>query len=96
MRVVTRGAAFNLQRRVFEDKRALLIRVAFVTRRIGASREACLLQLESTMRVVTIAALHRAFEHPVVERPGELRLRLVVAGHAQLRLVSLQHSWRVD
>src|SRR5205085_9656002 len=43
-----------------------------------------------------IAALHRAFQDAVMERLGELRLHLVVAGQAELRVVADQHLLRLD
>ena len=42
------------------------------------------------MRIVAIAALHRALEYFVVEGLGELSLGLHVAAHAQLRFAGLE------
>ena len=91
MRGVTSRATFRLQRRMFVSKRPLLVGVALDASRIAASGESCLLQLKTAMRVVTVAALHRAFEDLVMERHAERRLHLTVTTKAKLRLTYLQH-----
>jgi len=91
---VTSGASFDLQRCVLENKRALFVAVTFYASCIGADSELCLLLLKSAMRVVAIAAVHRAFKNLVVKRLAELSFRLGVTGHAKLRLVLTEHSLR--
>ena len=86
------GAAFDLQRSMLKNEWALLIGVAFNAARIGTDSQFRLFCLEPAMRVVTIAALHCAFKHLVVEWLRELRLGLVVAAHAKLGLAGLEHG----
>ena len=88
---MTGGAAFKLERAVFEYERSLLVGVALDTSRISANCQLGLFLFEPAVRIVAIAALHRAFEHPVVKWFTELSLRFVVAGHAELRLICGQH-----
>jgi len=84
------GTAFDLDRSMFVNERALLIRMTANARSIGADRKLRLFRLKSAVRVVTVAATHRPFEHFVMERLGELRLRLGMAGHAELGLALLE------
>ena len=71
---VTSGATFRLHGCVFIRKWALLIGVTLHTRRIRASGESGLFEFKASVRIVTIAALHRAFQHLVVK--GQLKLVL--------------------
>jgi len=87
VRRVARRAAFHLQRSMFKNERALLIAVALDTRRVSTDRELRLFLLEASMRIVTIAAVHRSFEDLVMERLAELRFCFGMARHAKLRLV---------
>ena len=91
VRRVTSRAAFGLDRRMLESKRPLLVSVALDARGIGARCEARLSRLKSAVRVMTIAAAHRAFQHFMMERRRKCRLDLVVATDAELRVVHLQH-----
>src|SRR5437868_7075996 len=90
------GAAFDLRRRVLVDERPLLVGMALDAGGINADRQPCLFLLEAAVRIMAIAALHRAFEDAVMKRLGELRLHLVVAGQAELRVVANQHLLRLD
>ena len=92
--VVTGGAAFDLERRMFEDERALFVRVALEAGGVRPRSQPYLLQLEAAMRVMTIAAIHRAFQDFVMEGAVELRLGLVVTSHAEQHLVFFQHASR--
>ena len=92
VRRVTGGAAFGLDRRVFERERSLLVYVALDASGIGARRQPGLPGLESAVRIVTIAATHRAFQNFVMERHVELRLHLAVTADAELWIVRLQHA----
>ena len=85
------GTAFHFQRRVLVDKRPQLVRVALHAGGICSERKACLLQLESSMRIMAVAALHHAFQDFVVKRHVELRLLLRVALETELRLARLEH-----
>ena len=92
VRRVTGRAAFGLDRRVFERKRSLLVCVAPDACSICSCGQPGLPRLKSTVRVMTVAAAHRAFQNLVMEGRGELRLHLVVAAGAKLRIVCLQHA----
>lgn len=74
---------------MFESERSLFVHVTLYTGRIRASRQSGLLQLETAMRIVTVAATHRAFQNLVMERHAELRLNFAVTTRAQLRIVRL-------
>ena len=91
MRRVTSRTAFSLQRRVFEREGTLLVSVTLDASGIGAGGEPRLLQFKTAVRVMAVAALHRPFKNFMVERLVEIRLRFVVATHAELRLAGLQH-----
>ena len=92
MRYMTSSAPLGLDRSVFISKRSLLVRVTFNAGRVGAGGEARLLCVKATVRIMTIAAPHRAFEHFVMEGHRELRLHFLVATGAELWIVGLQHS----
>jgi hypothetical protein len=51
-----------------------------------------LLEFETAVGVVTIAALHRSFEHLVVEGLVEVGLNFVVTTYAELRLSGLEQE----
>ena len=86
MRRVTRDAAIGLDRRMLVNKWSLLVCVTLDAGCIGAGRESRLLEFKTAVRIVAIAALHRAFQHFVMERQIELVLRLAVTTQAKLRL----------
>ena len=77
---------------MFEGERPLLIAVTLNAARVGSDGELLLLRLESAVRVVTARAFHRALHHLVVKGLAELRFRLRVAAHTQLRLTLTKHS----
>ena len=91
MRRVAGRTAFHFQRRVLKNERALFVTVALDAGRVGADRELRLLLLKPAVRIMTIAAAHRAFEHFVPEWLAELCTHLGVARHAKLRLVRAKH-----
>src|ERR1044072_1359135 len=86
MRRVTCEAAVGLHRRMLVNKRTLLVCVTFDASGVGAGRQSCLFELETAVRIMAIAALHRAFQHLVMERQVELVLRLAMATETKLRL----------
>ena len=90
MRRMACRAAFGLEWRVLVSERTLLVCMALYARRIGARREPGLLELEAAVRIVTITALHRAFEHLVMKRLVEVGLNFVVAANAQLRFTEFE------
>jgi hypothetical protein len=94
VRCVTRGATLDLEWCVFENERALFVAVALDTRGVGADGKLCLLLFESAVRIMTIAAVHRAFEYFVMERLAELSLCFGMTRHAELGLVRAEHRTR--
>ena len=82
---MTGDASIGLYGCVFVNKRALLVGVALDARRVKTSRQPRLFELETTVRIVAVAAFHRAFEHFVMERQLELVLGLAVTAQAKLR-----------
>jgi len=86
MRRVTRDAAVGLDGRVLVNKRTLLVSMALDAGSIGAGRQTRLFQLKSAVWVVAIAALHRAFQHFVMERQIELVLCFAMTTQAKLWL----------
>ena len=82
---VTGNAAVGFHRRVFVNKRSLFVGVTLDARRVSAGRESGLFELETAVRIVAIAALHRSFQHFVMERQVELVLGLGVTAQAKLR-----------
>jgi len=91
---VTRSAAFGLHRRVFVGERTLLVSVALDASCVSARRQPRLLQFKAAVRVVTIAATHRAFQDFMMKRHVELRLHFIVTTGAELRVVRAQHARR--
>ena len=77
---------------MFVSERALFVRVALDASGVAAGCEPGLLGFESTVRVVTIAAAHRAFQHLVMERRRKLRLDFIVTADAKLWIVRPQHA----
>ena len=82
---MTRYAAVSLDRRMLVNKRPLLVCVTLDARCICSCRQPCLFELKTAVRVMAIAALHRAFQHFVMERQIELVLRLAVTTETKLR-----------
>ena len=87
---MTRYTPFGFNRGMFVNKRTLFVCMTFYASRIGTGRESRLFQFKTTMRVVTITALHRAFKHLVMEGQIKLVLHLSVAAQAQLWLADFQ------
>src|SRR5215212_3498138 len=79
---------------MFENERALFVGVALEAGSVRPCRKSRLLQLDPSVRIMAIAAIHRAFEHLMMEWPVELRLGLVVTRHAELNRVFFQHTLR--
>src|SRR5688572_18035559 len=68
VRRVTCAASFCLYRRMFESEWTLLVRVTLHASRVGAGSQSRLFQFKTAMWIVTITALHSAFENLVMER----------------------------
>ena len=81
-------ASFGLQRRVLVSEWTLLVRMTLYAGRIGAGCQPGLLEFETTVRIMTVAALHCAFQHFVVERQIELMLGLAMTTETKLRLAT--------
>ena len=90
---MTGHATFCLHGSVFIRERTLLVGMALNTGSIGTRRQSCLLELESTMWIVTITTFHRSFEHFVMEGCVELWFDLSMATEAQLRLILRQQFY---
>lgn len=69
---MARDAALGLDWSMLVDKRTLLVCVTLEAGCVRTSRKSCLSEFETAVRIVAVAALHRAFEHFVVERQIEL------------------------
>src|ERR1041385_1171112 len=67
VRRVTRDATIGLHWCMLVNKWSLLVCVTLDASGVGAGRESCLFKFETAVRVVTITALHRAFQHLVME-----------------------------
>ena len=87
---MTCHAAIGLERCVLVSERSLLVRMTLYARRVRAGGQPGLLELETAVRIVTVAALHRAFEDLVMKRLVEVGLNFVVAAYAELRLADFQ------
>jgi hypothetical protein len=87
---MARGASFGLEWRVLVSERTLLVCMTLYAGRIGAGCQPGLLELETAMRVMTVAALHRAFQHLVMKRLVEVRLNFVVTAYAELGFADLE------
>ena len=83
---VARLAAFHLQRLMLKDKRASLIGVTRIANRVLCRRESYLLRRDSSVRVVTVAALNQSLVHTVVKGHAELGLLIKMTGVTKLRL----------
>ena len=86
VRQVARLASIDLDRRMLEDKRTLLINVAFEADRILRRGSSHLLRFDCAVRVVAIAALNQALVDAVVEGHFEFSFFIEVAAVAKFRL----------
>ena len=82
---MTRNAAVGFDGSVFVNKRTLLVCVTLDASCVGAGGESGLLEFKPAMRIVAIAALHRALKHLMMERQIKLVLGLAVTTEAKLR-----------
>ena len=83
---------------MFESKWALLVRMTLDARGVCACSQPRLLELKTTVRIVAIAALHRAFQNLVMERKIKLVLCFAMTTQAKLRLARFEqldrgNSW---
>ena len=84
MRRVTSDASIGLDWCMFVNKGALLVCVTLDASCVNARRESRLLEFESAVRIVAVTALHRAFQHFVMERQIELMLGLTMTTQTKL------------
>jgi hypothetical protein len=70
---MTGSAAFDLYRSMFVNEWPLLVRMTPNARSIRSDGKFRLFRFKSSVRVVTVTAPHRPFEHFVMERFCELR-----------------------
>ena len=89
---VTRDAPFGLNGSMLVNKRSLFVCVTLDAGGIGAGGEASLFEFKAAVRIMTVAAFHRAFQHLVMERQVELVLRFAMATEAKLRLAVLEQT----
>ena len=81
---VTGDAPFSLNRSMFVNKRTLLVYVTLEASRIDARCEARLFKFKPSVRIVAVAALHRPFQHLVMEWQLKLVFGLAMAAQAEL------------
>ena len=82
--------SFGFQWRVLVSERTLLVCMTLYAGGIGAGCEPCFLEFKAAVRIVAVAALHRALKHLVMKRFGEVGLNFVVAAYAQLWFTELE------
>ncbi len=75
---------------VLIEERSSLVLMALDAQRLGVSAE--LMRLVGAVRIVTIIALHCAFEHAMMRRLIEIGFRALVAGKAEFCLVAADHG----
>ncbi len=90
---MTRDAPVSLDRSMLVNERALFVSVTLDARGIRAGRQSRLFQLKATVRVMAVAALHRTFQHFVMERQIKLVLGLAVTTEAKLWLALLEQTY---
>ena len=72
MRSVAAAATFGFDRHVLKGEWALLIGMALEAHSVACSGAPHLPESRGAVDVVTVAALHQTFIHPVPERLGEI------------------------
>jgi hypothetical protein len=90
MRIVARTASFRSDWRVLINKRTGLFRMALHTDDVSGDAALQFLLLECPVWIMTIAAVHQALIHLMVERLRKSGLDVGVAGIAELRLRNLE------
>ena len=84
VRHVTRYAAICLDGSVFESKWTLFIRMTLQACGISSDCQPRLFQFEGPVRIVAVAASHRAFQHLVMRRHEDLMFDFAVTTKAKL------------
>jgi len=92
VRRMTGDAPVGLNRRMFINKRALLVCVTLDASGIGSDGKSGLLEFKTAVRIVAIAALHRPFQNLVMEGQIELVLGFTVATETELWFTRFQQT----
>jgi hypothetical protein len=90
MGLVATKAAADPHRRVFENERALLLRMTIEADPFTRPAVPHHVAIQTAVWLMAISARHRPFYHPVMKRLGELRALQRMAVHAQRVLAFLQ------
>ena len=90
MRRVTSNAPLGLNWGMFVNKRTLLVYVTLNASRINARCEARLFKFKPSVRIVAVAALHRPFQHLVMEWQLKLVFGLAMTTEAELGFTNLE------
>lgn len=91
VRKVTGSAAFKLDRRMFIDKRAGVLSVAFYADGVLIRARPEQLVLERSVGIMAIGALHQPFRNSVMKRLCKCSLDIGMAAIAELRLRRFEH-----
>jgi hypothetical protein len=83
-------ATVSLDGSVFVNKRSLLVRMTLDAGGVRAGRESRLLELETAVRIVAVAAPHCPFQHFVMKRQIELVLCLAMTTETKLRFAGFE------
>ena len=89
---MTGNTPFGLNRSMFVNERALLVRMTLDAGCVGADRKSRLLEFKTAVRVVAIAALHCALQHFVMEGQLELVLGLTMTIETKLRFARFEQT----
>ena len=89
---MARCTAFSLDHRMFVNKRTGFVGVAFVANRVLRRGRPQLPCQKSTVRIVTVVALHEPFVHTVMKSSRELLFGLQMATVTKLRLLLLHEE----
>jgi hypothetical protein len=92
MRVVARTASFRSDWRVLINKRTCLFRMALHADNVPGDAASQFLLFECPVWIMTIATVHQALIHLVVERLRKSGFYVSVAGIAELRLRNLEKA----
>jgi len=87
---VTCHTTFGFYRGVLISEWPLFVRVTFNASSISAGGQSRLFKFETAMRVVTIAATHRAFHNFVMKGHGKGRFHFAVTTQTELRVAFFQ------
>lgn len=96
VRCMAGHTTFGFHRGVLISERTLFVRMTFNAGSISAGGQTCLFEFETAMRVMTIAATHRAFHDFMVEGHREGCFHFAMATETKLRVAHLQHLYRSE